>query len=157
MFHRGREKLESCLLLSRLKTSLTVCPSKSPPSLSAPKVSSLDHVNEYVKSKPCENRLVTLVWSASYQVFPNGPALLNGPNWGKGVNARWTVKFLGKPAKGTWSRKRPAPACPIWAPRMVRSAGLWMSSPYCCSRRSGMSELYAFNEELRHQLPRLAT
>src|SRR5512135_1334013 len=103
IFQNGREKLDSCLLVSRLKRSLIWPP---PLSLSAPRSNSLDQVKEYVKSRPWENRLVTFDWSESYQVFPSGPALpprLPCPllaNCGYGVSARCTLKLVGKPATG---------------------------------------------------------
>src|SRR5438552_5366206 len=93
--------------------------------------SSFDHVNAYVRSRPCEYRLVTFTCSESYQVLPNGAHRGASPelNCGNGRNDWATVAVNGKPGKGTLFWKRPAAVELSVALRIVTSAGLLRLNP----------------------------
>src|SRR5580693_348131 len=99
------------LLLFRLYTSLTTGGVGELYWLlsSAPNTKFLDQVYVTKKSKPCENRFVTLACRASYQVFPMGLKY-----WTKVVysgncrRACATVNWLGNPLKGRPPKPRAA-------------------------------------------------
>src|SRR4051794_29696508 len=95
---KGREKLESCLLVLRLVMSFRAPPTFWPPSVSAPNWSSLDQVKLKLASSPRERRLVAVTCSESYQVLPSGPGAVMSPNCGKGRSDWSTEALVGKPA-----------------------------------------------------------
>src|SRR5689334_6583394 len=121
------------LFCARLNTSFTSPETPNGPTLSAsgPSVSSCDHVKLYVKSRPCENRLVTFACSELYHVSPTGAQRPPSPelNCGNGRRDCATVEVAGKPAYGSLFWKRPAAVEFSGALRIVRSAALLISRP----------------------------
>src|ERR1044071_5034215 len=102
----------------------------------APRSSSFCHVNAREAVSPCELRLVTFTWSASYQLLPTGEyigvrLLLN---CGKGRNACSKVEVAGKAAYGSLKpRDCGCPEAKVLL-RRVRSAALFGSRPKAASR-----------------------
>src|SRR5689334_9821354 len=95
---------------------------------SVPIANALLQVKELWKSRPCEKRFTSLVWSALYQESPSGDQcmLVMLLNCGNGRSDWATDAVSGKPAYGGLPNPREmAVAELIGDPSRVRSAGLF--------------------------------
>src|SRR5712691_9157966 len=100
----------------------------------------LDQVNDVVKSRPWENRLVALACSESYQLSPSGAQCMFviPPNWGKGRKAWDTNAVAGNPAYGRPLKPRCTASGELTVePNSLRSSALLRLSPRA-ERASGV-------------------